>query len=164
MRDSDLIDDQYDAAMARGSLRENFKYRKPFGDPPQGTLVMWRANEKRYSVVVDVEREQYGSKIEIELTWYRIISYTPKGVWISLAFQFGDFKAEDMTSDDKRFINFDHTKRFASASPKDAIEQFMHRRRKQFLILQRQADLALSLFLSAENRLEIMDSGIEEKW
>lgn len=164
MSDSDLIDDQYDAAMARGSLRDNFKYRKPFGDPPQGTLVMWRANEKRYSVTVDAEAERYGTKIEIELTWYRIISYTPKGVWISLSWFFDNPTPESLAEGEKRFINFDHTKRFASASPKDAIEQFMHRRRKQFLILQRQADLALSLFLSAENRLELMDSGIEEKW
>lgn len=63
--------------------------------------IWYRFQDKRYSVVIDADREEYGSVLEVELYKYYVVKTTPKGVRIAL------YKGQS----NPRFVLRDATKR-----------------------------------------------------
>ena len=91
----------------------------PFGMPPEGVDVLWRADARRYSYIVDAERELYGTtRPKLELHWYMVKKRTPCGAWI-----------------DSRFVNLNRTKRYAVPTEAEALESFKARKESQIRIL-----------------------------
>lgn len=108
-------------------------YRKhyPHGVPSQGVEVAWRAEVRRYSVVIDPDAELYGvSAPQLELRWYVVSKHTPKGFWAG-----------------GRFVLNTATKRWANLSEEEAIKSCIARIAKHKSILEHRvkrldADLA----------------------
>ena len=95
------------------------KLTYPFGMPPEGFDVLWRAEAQRYSYVIDADREEYGvTNPKLELRWYRIEKRTPCGAWI-----------------DYRFVNLNRTKRYAVPTAVEALASFKARKESQIRIL-----------------------------
>lgn len=96
--------------------------RFPYGRPPDGVTAWWRVEARSYSVVIDAERELYGSTGPLlEARWFEVIKTTPKGVWIA-----------------GRFCLRDARKRFACPTLHEAIESFVARKDRQIKILSNQ--------------------------
>lgn len=94
----------------------------PWGRPPEGVEVWWRIEAKSYSVVIDADREEYGSTPpRLEAMWFEVIKTTPKGVWLA-----------------DRFCLRDARKRFACPTLHEAIESFVARKDRQIRILSNQ--------------------------
>lgn len=98
----------------------------PFGQPPEGVDVLWRADAERYSYVVDAELELYGvTGPRLELTWWRVAKRTPCGARL----------------DTGKFVYLDDRitrRRWASSSPEEAVASFVARRKRQIAILEGQ--------------------------
>lgn len=110
----------------------------PFRHPPLGEDVLWRCEGKRYSVVIDPERELYGSTpLRVEMTWYVVTKRTPKGAWLG-----------------STFVRLDARKRFACETEKEAIESYIARKRRQVNILSSQLE-------EAERGLAIAQASLE---
>mgnify|MGYP003423280179 FL=1 len=113
----------------------------PWGGPPPGLDVMWRAEAKRYSVVIDYETDHYGSSDPvIEMHWYEVRKRTRCGARLAN----GRF-----TYTDKRIT----AREWASNTPAEALASFRERRRHQVGILSRQlrcAQIELALTDGAE--------------
>jgi hypothetical protein len=117
----------------------------PAGFPPGGQDVLWRCEAKRYSVVIDAEREIYGSSApQLEMRWFPVVRRTPHGAWID-----GNGIGE------LRFIKLTANKRFAVNTQKEAIESYKARKEVQKKILQGQLD-------SLEEELTLVDLILEE--
>lgn len=94
----------------------------PWGRPPEGLEVWWRVEAKSYSIVIDAERELYGStRPRLEAQWFEVLKTTPKGVQIA-----------------GRFCLRDARKRFACPTLHEAIESFVARKDRQIKILSAQ--------------------------
>jgi hypothetical protein len=98
------------------------KLKYPFGRPPEGTDVLWRVDGKRYSVVIDADREEYGSTpLQVEMRWYHVTKRTPCGAWLG-----------------SRFVRLNARKQFASNTEKEALESYIARKKRQIGILSAQ--------------------------
>lgn len=86
---------------------------------------LYRYDEKVY--------ESYRLPI-IELTQFKILKRTPKGVWIQHHYYKYDRKKDDFIH--KRFILLTARKQFACETKEKALESFKCRKRKQRLILE----------------------------
>lgn len=106
----------------------------PFGQPPDGVEVMWRCDARRYSYTID--DDVYGlTDPRIELTWWPIKHRTPCGVRLECG---------------KLVFTGDHVTRrkWASPTPKQAVESYIAKRKRQISILEsqvRRAQVELSL-------------------
>jgi len=113
----------------------------PWGGPPPDLDVMWRAEAKRYSVVIDYETERYGSSDPvIEMHWYEVRKRTRCGARLTT----GRFVYTD-----KRIT----AREWASNTPAEALTSFRERRRHQIDILSHQlrcAQIELALTDGAE--------------
>jgi hypothetical protein len=97
-----------------------FRKHYPFPPPPPGIEVAWRAEVRRYSVVVDADAEHYAvSDPQLELRWYVVSHHTPKGFWAG-----------------GRFILNTATKRWANLSEEEAIKSCIARITKHKSILE----------------------------
>ena len=106
----------------------------PFGMPPEGVDVLWRAEARRYSYIVDAERELYGTtRPKLELHWYMVKKRTPCGAWV-----------------DSRFVNLNCTKRYAVPTEAEALESFKARKKRQIKILS-------SRLSEAEEELQLLE-------
>lgn len=107
------------------------KPRYPYGRPAEDSDIYWRAEVKAYSVIIDAEREEYGTKHEFELHWFKVVKHTPKGVWVTLA-DFGE----------RRFVKHDARKKLAYPSIALALESFIARKTRQAGVLEARARFA----------------------
>ncbi len=117
------------------------KLHYPFGHPHEGADVLWRCEAKRYSHIIDIDREEYSvTEPRLELTYYYVNSRTEKGAWIR----------EDLSW--ARFINLSHNKAFARNTVDEAVKDFIARRKRQIAILEGQLQRAQrELNLTVEN-------------
>jgi len=106
----------------------------PFGMPPEGVDVLWRAEARRYSYIIDAERELYGTtNPKLELCWYTVKKRTPCGAWI-----------------DSKFVNLNCAKRYAVPTEEEALESFKARKKRQIKILS-------SRLSEAEEELQLLE-------
>lgn len=110
----------------------------PFGQPPEGADVLWRADAQRYSYVVDAELEIFGTTApRLELTWWRVAKRTRCGARL----------------DTGRFVYLDDSitrRRWASPTPEEAIASFIARRKRQIMLLKGQLAYARQELALAE--------------
>lgn len=79
---------------------------------------LYRYDAKRYSVVIDADREEYGvSHPKLELYTFDVIRETPKGYWIN-PYLGG-----------ARWVSKTSRKRFAHATQEEALEGFLERKK-----------------------------------
>lgn len=81
--------------------------------------LFYRIDDRTYSVVIDAEREEYGSQLALVGSTYRVTKVTPKGVWLNV------WVNKD------RFVCLSHTKQFASPTKELAIQGFQARKKRQ---------------------------------
>ena len=111
----------------------------PWGRPPEGVEVWWRIEAKSYSIVIDADREEYGSTPpRLEAMWLEVTKTTPKGVWLG-----------------NRFVLRDVRKRFACPTLHEALESFVARKDRQISILSNQLSKAESMRLEAATYLKL---------
>lgn len=111
----------------------------PYGRPPEGLDVWWRVEARSYSIVIDAEREEYGStRPRLEAQWFEVVKTTPKGVWIA-----------------GRFCLRDARKRFACPTLHEAIESFVARKDRQIRILSNQLSAAQDVRQQAATYFEL---------
>lgn len=103
----------------------------PRGKPANGE-VLWRCEARTYSVILDAEAEKYGvSDPQLEMTWYPIQRRTPQGAWI-----------------EGRFVRLTAVKRWACPTEREALEEFIRRKRLHVGFLEdklRKVEFALQL-------------------
>lgn len=93
----------------------------------------YRYEVRRYSVVIDAEREEYGvSSPKLELLTFDVIRETPKGYWIDTYFG------------DTRWVSKTSRKRFAYPSKEEALEGFINRKKAHLKHCQSRLDRAKS--------------------
>lgn len=109
-----------------------YKLTYPFGKPPAGVKAAWRISDHSYSVIIDAERDEYGSSTYIEAVWYVIEKETPCGIWITAS----RMDAFGLTGADKRFVNLKARKKYACLTVEDALESFIQRKKRQYTIYQ----------------------------
>ena len=113
----------------------------PDGGPPPGVDVMWRAEARAYSVVIDYETERYSSSDPvIEMRWYEVKKRTRCGARLENGL---------FTYTDKRVT----AREWASNTPAEALASFRERRRRQIGILKhqlRRAEIELALTEGAD--------------
>ena len=106
------------------------KLHYPWGQPPEGTDVLWRCEAKRYSYVIDADREEYGvTEPRLEAFWFKVTERTPKGAYI-------------LGSDRSNLIILSRNKAYARNTVDEAIRDFTARRRRQIAILKSQLQKA----------------------
>lgn len=111
--------------------------------PPKGVDVLWRAEPRRYSYVVDSEREIYGtSDPQLHLFYYEVKHRTPCGARLFY---------------ENKFVNLKATKRFACNTRKEAVESLIARRKRQVGILGKQFEQAQMELLLAEKAYKNMN-------
>lgn len=99
------------------------KLHYPRGPAPEGEDVLWRCEAKRYSYVVDADREEYGvTDPRLEMWWWEVERRTPKGAWLCT----GEFVL--LTAFKKKYAE----------TEADALRDFKARKNKQIQILSRQ--------------------------
>lgn len=113
---STACQDQLVNNLTRNQYIQGFgKLILPYGLPTAGLTpadVVWRVESRRYSVILDAEREIYGtSDPQLEATWYIIAKRTACGVRI----------------EGGKFINMKAHKRWACPTLKEALESCMQR-------------------------------------
>ena len=112
----------------------------PYKQPAPELDVLWRIEDKCYSVLIDPELELYGSSdVCVEAHWYEITKRTPKGAWI------GD-----------KFVRLTATKQYACETLDKAIESFKFRKQRQIKIYSAKLKRAeRSLELLTKNRYDL---------
>lgn len=114
----------------------------PFGKPSEDEDVLWRCKSQSYSVVIDSEREIYGSSDpHIELRWYQVLKRTPCGARI---------KRDEYYGGPTRFVNLKLRKQWACETVEEAVNMFRHRKLRQVEILS-------ARLKSAESELELAE-------
>ena len=102
----------------------------PAGEPPEGVEVLWRAEARRYSYVIDADAELYGTSApRLELWWHRVKRWTPRGARLN----------------NGKYVNLDKNisrREWASRTKEEAVESFIARRRRQISLLQGQLNYA----------------------
>jgi hypothetical protein len=132
--------------------------RVPFGEPPVGTDVLWRATTQRYSVIIDAEAERYGtSDAEIQLFWFPIHHRTASGAWIE------DMRLPSdsvIRHDDspRKFVNLKCVKQYASETKLEALKQLFFRRKRQISIYSTRLSRAQEELKNVERAIEQMQS------
>ena len=99
------------------------------------------------------EQEYDERGVEIVLRRYKIISHTKCGVWINLFF------------DKDKFVNQNARKQYASKTKKQALEQFIYRKRRHVSILDNQlmwANKALKMAIDMNNNDKEINDRIHE--
>ena len=106
----------------------------PYGPGHAPGDVWYRYEDRLYSVVVDADREEYGTRMEVERREYVVDKVTPKGVWLLLAwyrvYEGGEYKEHK----DRRFVLFTARKKFANATDTLARHDFRMRKLRQAAI------------------------------
>ncbi|AEI71029.1 hypothetical protein [EBPR siphovirus 2] len=109
------------------------KLHFPCGQPPEGQDVLWRCEAKRYSYVVDADREEYGvTDPRLELRWFRVAKRTPKGAHVAYA----------TTEAGGTYVGLSRNKAFARNTIDEAVRDFKERRKRQIAILKGQLSRA----------------------
>ena len=103
---------------------------------------LYRYHDENYSLGIDeYDNPILGSNVQVNVTRYRIVKITAKGVWIKDDWPFLDLKW-------KRFVNPTTKKQFACITKELALESFKARKTRQIAILKtqlEQAEMAYSL-------------------
>ena len=102
----------------------------------------FRVIDSTYSVVIDADRDEYGTSTQLEIVAFPITKRTENGFRVRL----GGWDHAPATT----WIAFRHTKQFASLTPQDAVTSYVMRRRKQARIYERLGCAALALAEQAE--------------
>ena len=102
----------------------------------------FRVIDSTYSVVIDADREEYGTNTQLEIVAFPITKRTENGFRIRL----GGWDHAPVTT----WVAFRHTKQFAGLTPEDAVTSYVARRRKQARIYEGRAAKALALAEQAE--------------
>lgn len=103
--------------------------------PEPTTEVWYRIQDYIVSAGVNEWDESCGSRVEVRVDTYPVLSKTPKGVWL------------DLDIGQKRLVLHGTRKQWASPTEREAWEHFRARKRRQILILRTQlryAEQALS--------------------
>ncbi len=99
------------------------KLRYPRGLVPIGEDVVWRCEAKRYSYVVDADREENGTApVVLEMRWAHVYRRTKHGVYLG---------GESITFPKAKRSKWRNT-------PEEALASFIARRERQIAILRRQ--------------------------
>ena len=113
-------------------LRHRYEIHYPVGKPADPRQVLWRCEDKVYSVVIDAEAEIFGTSTpRLEMWWHPVARWTPKGAWVS-----------------GKFVLLTAEKKWACRTEEEAIESLRQRRLKQARILRKrleQAEFVLKL-------------------
>ena len=89
----------------------------------------YRYESRRYSSVIDAEREIYGvTRPKLELQEYEVEKETPCGYWIRR-------KVGSFSGIDRRWVSKTSRKRYAYPSKQEALEGFLARKKRYALIL-----------------------------
>jgi hypothetical protein len=83
---------------------------------------LYRYNDTAVSETVDAEMEVYATGVMLSLWQYPVLSRTPKGVWI------------DTGCNERRWVNLNSKKQFASATKEEALDHFKARKARQLHI------------------------------
>lgn len=78
--------------------------------------------------------------VKIELEKFKVVKLTPRGLWLSRMYI--NWKGEEETLTDKKFILLDSRKKFAHPTKEEALESFIQRKASQVKIVKRQLDVA----------------------
>lgn len=115
----------------------------PFRQPPIDEDVLWRVDDKYYSICIDPDADRYGSSgPHIEAHWHIITKRTPKGAWI------GD-----------KFVRLTAVKKYACETLDEALTSFIARKARQHQIHQTTANKAkLALEMAKEIQCQIKSS------
>ncbi|MEQ1950913.1 hypothetical protein [Mesorhizobium sp. CN2-181] len=90
----------------------------PWRRPKPDEDVLWRAEGKRYSYVIDADSDHFGTTpLQVEMHWYPVTKRTPCGAWI------GD-----------KFVRLTARKRWACNTEKEALESYAARKKRQISI------------------------------
>lgn len=120
-------------------VKEAAEARWRGADVSQGFL--YRFEETSYSVVIDADREEYGSRTDIELYAYPIVRRTPQGHTI--------LTGGSITGNPTRWVS-DHTvKQFACPTIDKAKASYIARKKKQARIYEARAKKARYLAAKA---------------
>lgn len=111
-------------------------------DPKPGDI-WYRYEDHMYSTVIDADREEYGSSLEVHQKKYTVVRVTPKGVWLCSG---ANTKVRDgklfKTYLAPRFVLRECRKRFACPTIDEAKESFYARKDKQARIYEGRAATA----------------------
>lgn len=100
--------------------------------------IWYRYEDVQYSTVDEFD-QSCGGQLVVELRTYRVLSHTPKGVWIKLY------------CGDKRFVLKDARKKFACPTLELAKESFIARKKRQAQIHTARANQAKRAIWLAES-------------
>ena len=115
----------------------------PFGKPPEGIDVLWRCEARRYSIVIDAEREEYGvSNPRLEVRFFFVVQRTPKGAWIRKDYSFSRSKLVELDRTKHQLVILSHIKAYARNTVEEAVADFAARRCRQIKILEGQLQRA----------------------
>lgn len=103
--------------------------RFPMGKPPPDVHAWWRVEIRSYSVVVDPEREEYGTTTHIEAHWFKVLRLTAKGAWLQT-------EPFSTVLQDNRWCARVARKRFACPTLPEAVESALARRARRLRILE----------------------------
>jgi len=110
----------------------------------------YRYQDVSYSIIVDAERELFGSKLDLREERYEIVKRTPKGFWISLW--------DGADKSDWRFVLRTARKQYAHETPKDALLSLIARKKRQQRILKAQLQQCGEAEQLARKRLNTLTS------
>jgi len=93
----------------------------------------YRYNDVAYSTGYDEYRDcSSGTRIEVELTEYEVLRYTPKGAWINASPYRSATSFKHMK--DEKFVLLSARKRFAHPTKEEAMTSFIARKKAQIRI------------------------------
>jgi len=94
----------------------------------------FRVIDASYSYIVDADREEYGTRTQLEIVAFPVTKRTGAGFRIRLG---GWDHAPETT-----WVAFNRTKRFACLTPAEALESYVARRQRQASIYEARANTA----------------------
>jgi len=106
---------------------------------------LYRFDYKRYSYIVDAEREEYSSYAVLELYAYPVKKWTPHGATLHC-----------YSGTRHKFVNLEATKRFAWKTVDEALESFIARKKKEISIYESRIAEALRGIEAAESFYEMV--------
>lgn len=119
-----------------------------YGKPPENSedTFYWRAVDKSYSVTIDPEREVYGSKLVIELTYHPVVKRTPCGVKLA--------EFPKWVGGSQVFVSDSSIKKWAYPTELEALEGLLQVRQWQRRILQAQLSANTNVIGTLQNEIE----------
>jgi len=124
--------------------------RFSYGHPVATVPVLWRVESRLYSTIVDAEREEFDSRPEVEALWFVIVKETACGHWI-------DYYGE------QKFVLARARKCFARPSVKNALEDFIARKKRQRSIYLARANVAETCINIAQHALLRLNTGEKDE-